>query len=155
MKIVVLGAGGVSKAIVYALKKYTNHITIYNVDETASKDLACRYGVKYAGSPSLLNRNVDYDVLINATSVGFKTEETIVTASQMLENKIVLDVVFTPIETTFVKIAKSLGCTAIEGYKMLIYQACCQFELYTGQAASYDIMEKAVLNKISSNETYK
>lgn len=151
-KVIILGAGGVSKAIVYALKKYTDHIAIYNVNETAGKDLAYRYGAKYAGSPALLNRNIDYDVLINATSVGFKTEETIIKAEQMLESKIVLDVVFTPIETTFVKIARSLGCTAIEGYKMLIYQACCQFELYTGQAAPYEVMEEAVLNKINSKE---
>jgi len=151
LKIVVLGAGGVGRAIVYALKKYTDHITLYNRQQETGEALASRFGVTYGGAPSSFDRSIDYDVLINATSVGFKSSESIVTAQQMQENKIVLDAVFTPIETTFIKIAKSLGCTVVEGYKMLLHQACCQFELYTEQAAPFDIMEQALLDKISSD----
>lgn len=151
-KIVVLGAGGASRAIVYALKKYTDYITIYNKSINSGKDLADHYGVTFGGTPSAFDGSRDYDILINATSVGFKSNESIVTADQMLKNKIVMDVVFAPIETTFLKTAKNLGCTVIEGHKMLLHQACSQFELYTGQAAPYEIMKQAILDKISLNE---
>lgn len=149
-KVVVLGAGGAGRAVIYALKKFTKDISVYNIDEAMGREVAEYFGVRYAGVPSDFNRNVDYDILINATSVGFKTTDTILTAEQMLEGKIVLDAVFIPIETTFVKIAKGLGCTAIPGYRMLIHQSCYQFELYTGVTAPFEIMEKALLDRINS-----
>jgi shikimate dehydrogenase len=148
-KIVVLGAGGASRAIVFALKKYTNYITIFNRNKKSGEELATAYNVTYGGTPSAFNRSYDYDILINTTSVGFKSQDTLVTAEQMQENKIVMDVVFKPIETTLIKTAKSLGCTVVEGYKMLLHQACCQFELYTGHAAPYEIMKQVLLHKIA------
>lgn len=150
-RIVLLGAGGASRAIVFALKKYTNRIIIYNKSIAPGKDLADHYGITFGGTPSAFDGSCDYDILINATSVGFKSNESIITAGQMLKDKVVMDIVFTPIETTFLKIAKSLGCTVIEGYNMLLHQACSQFELYTGKAAPYEVMKQAVLDKISLN----
>jgi shikimate dehydrogenase len=150
-KVVVLGAGGAGRAVIYALKKYSESIEVYNRDEHAGKEVCDYFGVKYAGVAGDIIQSVDYDILINATSVGFKGTETILTANQMKSDKIVLDAVFIPIETTFVKIAKSLGCIAIPGYRMLIHQACYQFELYTGLKAPFDVMEKALLDKINSN----
>lgn len=149
-KVIVLGAGGAGRAVIYALKKYTKDIAVYNIDEHTGKEVAEYFGVKYAGAPAEFNTSVDYDILINATSVGFKTTETILTAEQMKAGKIVLDAVFIPIETTFVKIAKDSGCIAIPGYRMLIHQACYQFELYTGIKAPFDVMEKALLDKINA-----
>lgn len=149
-KVVVLGAGGAGRAVIYALKKYTNDITVYNIDIPQGTEVCDYFGVKFAGVPADFNQSIDYDILINATSVGFKTTDTILTANQMKEGKIVLDAVFIPIETTFIKIAKSLGCKAIPGYRMLIHQACYQFELYTGLKAPFDVMEKALLDKINA-----
>ena len=149
-KVVVLGAGGAGRAVIYALKKYTNNIAVYNIDQPTGKEVSDYFGVKYAGTPADFNKSADYDILINATSVGFKTTETILAADQIKEGKIVLDAVFIPIETTFVKIARESGCTAIPGYRMLIHQACYQFELYTGIKAPFDVMEKALLDKINT-----
>lgn len=150
-KVVILGAGGAGRAIIYALKKYTGNISVYNIETDMGKEVADYFGVKYAGVPADFNRSIEYDILINATSVGFKSDASILTAEQMQENKIVLDAVFIPIETTLVKIAKSLGCTAIPGYRMLIHQACYQFELYTGVKAPFEVMEKAMLDKVNGS----
>ena len=152
LKVAVLGAGGAGRAIVYALKKYTDNITVYNKTEKAGKELAGRYGAAYGGSPASFDRSADYDILINATSVGFKSEETILSADQMRPDKIVLDAVFTPIETSFLKIAKGLGCQTIPGYRMLIHQACFQFELYTGEKAPFAVMEKVLIDKINGRK---
>ncbi len=149
-KIVVIGAGGAGRAVIYALKKFTGDIIVYNIEEEMGKEVCDYFGVKFAGVPAGFNKNVEYDILINATSVGFKTTDTVLTADQMKEGKIVLDAVFIPIETTFVKIAKSLGCTAIPGYRMLIHQSCYQFELYTGLKAPFEVMEKALLDRINT-----
>jgi shikimate dehydrogenase len=150
-RIAIIGAGGAGRAIIYALKKYTDDILVYNIEEAMGREVCNYFGVKYAGVPADFSRSVDYDILINATSVGFKTEASVLTAEQMRENKIVLDVVFMPLQTTFVKIATSLGCTAIPGYRMLIQQACFQFELYTGVKAPFEVMEKAMLDKVKES----
>lgn len=150
-RVAVIGAGGAGRAIIYALKKYTGDILVYNIEEAMGREVCSYFGVQYAGAPADFNRSVDYDILINATSVGFKTEASILTAEQMRENKTVLDVVFMPLQTTFAKIAASLGCTAIPGYRMLIHQACFQFELYTGVKAPFEVMEKAMLDKVKES----
>jgi shikimate dehydrogenase len=100
----------------------------------------------------LLNASSDYDILINCTSVGFKSTETILTKDRFKPGSLVLDAVFIPIETTFVKEARAAGCTAIEGYKMLLYQACGQFELYTGIDAPFAIMEQAMIAYVNGKK---
>lgn len=150
-KVAVLGAGGAGRAILYALKKYTKDIVLYNNNESKGRDVADHFKVKYFGSIDKFNSNTEYDILINTTSVGFKSEASILTSEQMKQNKIVFDVVFSPIETTLLKIAKSLGCITIPGYRMLIHQACYQFELYTGVKAPFEVMEKAMFDKINES----
>lgn len=151
-KVVIIGAGGAARAIIYGLKKYTDDITIYNIEHSMGEELAQYYNVTYSGIPQEFSREVPCDILINATSVGFKSDESVLTKEQMVTNKIVLDAVFIPIETTFIKYAKELDCTAIEGYKMLIHQATYQFELYTGEKAPYDVMSQAVVEKIRGSQ---
>ncbi len=149
-KVAVIGAGGAGKAVTWGLKKYTSDISIYNIFEDEGQATAEKFGVAYAGKPELLNSGSDYEILINCTSVGFKSEDTILTRERFKPGTIVLDAVFIPIETTFVKEARAAGCTAIEGYKMLLYQACGQFELYTGIAAPFDVMEKAMIDYVQN-----
>ncbi|MEI8199655.1 MAG: shikimate dehydrogenase [Eubacteriales bacterium] len=151
-KIAIIGAGGAGKAVTWGLKKYTSNITIYNIFEDEGRAAADKFGVAYAGVPDLLDADTDYDILVNCTSVGFKTEETILTRDRFRPGSIVLDAVFIPIETTFVKEARVAGCTAIEGYKMLLYQACGQFELYTGVPAPFAVMEKAMIDYVQDKK---
>lgn len=150
-KIAVIGAGGAGKAVTWGLRKYTSDISIYNLSEDKGRQVADALGVHFAGKPELLNADSEYDILVNCTSVGFKSTETILTRDRFRLGTIVLDAVFLPIETTFVKEARIAGCTAIEGNKMLLYQACGQFELYTGVEAPFPVMEKAMLEYINSS----
>jgi shikimate dehydrogenase len=151
-KIAVIGAGGAGKAVIWGLKKYTPHIFVYNSSEERGRQVADRFGVHFAGRPEQLDASSDYDILINCTSVGFKSDETILTRERFRPGCVVLDAVFLPIETTFVREARAAGCTAIEGYKMLLYQACGQFELYTGVPAPFAVMEQAMMSYVESKK---
>lgn len=142
-KAVVIGAGGAARAALFALKKHTDNIMLYNRHEGRGQELAEAFDVAYKGAPEAFGKE-DYDVLINATSVGFKSTESVIEASQMLPDKVVLDFVFTPVETTFLSYAKSLGCKVIPGRSVSLHQACYQFELYTGVEAPIDIMREAL-----------
>ena len=91
----------------------------------------------------------DYDILVNATSVGFHApDESVVPPAILKETKVVLDVVFIPPESKLVQDATSRGSVAISGIRMLVHQARVQFELYTAKQAPFEVMEKALLERI-------
>lgn len=144
-KVVILGAGGVARTIIWSLLKYTKDVIVYNNNQKSGKEVAEAFGVVFAGEIALLNSDIEYDILINCTSVGFKSSETIVTADRIRPSTFVMDVVFLPTCTTFLKEAKSVGCVTLSGTRMIMHQACKQFELYTGVAAPFEIYEKTML----------
>jgi shikimate dehydrogenase len=81
--------------------------------------------------------------------VGFHApDKSIVPPSILKAGKIILDVVFIPPESKLIKEAQARGCMVIPGSRMLVHQAMTQFELYTGQEAPFEAMERALLAQI-------
>ena len=64
-------------------------------------------------------------------------------------NQTVIDLVYNPIETEFLRQAKSLGASTFSGLGMLIHQALLQFLLWTGQNASIAGIENVISDAIS------
>jgi shikimate dehydrogenase len=58
---------------------------------------------------------------------------------------VVMDVVYTPLNTRLLSIAREKGCTIIDGLEMFVAQAAAQFELWTGLKPDTKIMRAAVL----------
>ncbi len=75
-RVAVLGAGGAAQTVVWALKRFTDEITVYNRDEGRGKMTADRFGVVYGGGLDGLAADLEYDILINCTSVGFKSDQS-------------------------------------------------------------------------------
>jgi shikimate dehydrogenase len=146
---VVVGAGGAARAIVYGLVKERSQVTIYNRTVSKGEKLAKDLGAQFGGGLAELNSVEEYDILLNATSVGFHApDESVISLPILKEGKIVLDVVFIPPESKLVRDAKSRGCVTISGIRMLVHQAAYQFELYTGKRAPFGVMEEALLERI-------
>ncbi len=61
---------------------------------------------------------------------------------------IVMDIVYKPLRTVLIEAAEAAGATVIDGGRMLLHQACRQFELYTGQAAPLEQMDAALRAQI-------
>jgi len=57
---------------------------------------------------------------------------------------VVLDMVYNPHETLLLRRAKQQGCTIVHGSEMLLEQAACQFEIWTGEAAPRSVMQNAL-----------
>ena len=151
-KVVVIGAGGGAKAVIYGLKQYTSNISLYNRDAVRGKSTADRFSIPYAGSPELLDASTKYDILINCTSVGFKSEDTLLTRERIRPNSVVMDIIFTPIETTLLKEAKAAGCTTVSGVRMIMHQSYKQFEHYTGVPAPVEVYERVIMEICSSTK---
>ena len=148
-RVAVIGAGGAAKTIVWALKQHTQHIALYNKSTDRGLKVAELFGIEFKGSHDLLNASSDYDILVNATSVGFKSDDTLLSRDRFVPGSVVFDVVFIPTETTFIREARAVGCVGISGTEMLMHQACKQFKLYTKIPAPTEVYESVMKTILS------
>jgi len=141
---VVLGAGGAARAAVYAAKQAGAEVHVLNRRPERAEGVAREFGVaqKYSRLEDL--RWVDYDILINATSVGmYDATASIVERTIVRPEKVVVDFVFTPRKTKLLSLASEQGCTLVDGSSILAGQAVEQFRLWTGRSVSFDALRVA------------
>jgi shikimate dehydrogenase len=142
--ILLVGAGGAANAIAYGLTKEGGNVKIINRTISKAEDLAKRFNAKF-GSLKELTDISNYDIIINATSVGFKNpNESLISKKSLFSKQIVFDTIFQPLESKLIKEAKELGCKVAPGWRMLLHQATWQFEKYTGEKAPAEVMERVL-----------
>lgn len=143
--VVVLGAGGAAAALVYAARKAGGTVIILNRTIEKAREMADRFRCGYESLDNLMKYKAD--ILINTTSVGMSpnVNETLVPAEYFNSGMTIFDVVYTPLETRLVHEAKAAGCTIVAGYKMLLFQAEKQFDLWFGKQAPIEKMEESLL----------
>jgi shikimate dehydrogenase len=148
-RVLLLGAGGAARAVAHALTDRGARLTIANRSVEKAEPIAAAAGAR-AVSLEEVQRAGDYDVVINATSVGMREVDagSPVPEEAMRAGQVVMDIVYKPIETELVRAARRRGATAIHGGRMLLHQAARQFELYTGVTAPLAAMEAALLEQI-------
>jgi shikimate dehydrogenase len=142
-RVLLIGAGGAGRAIAYGLSRHSCDVLICNRGAAKAQELARHFGARGAGLEE--TGHFEYDILINATSVGFGTEECIVGQDAIRAGTVVMDIVFDRPDTPLLRMAGSKGCVIVPGYKMLLHQAVFSFELFTGRKAPIDAMERALL----------
>ncbi len=149
-KVLDIGAGGAARAIVYGLKKEGAKITLVNRTEDRAKELAQEFGVNFDKFENIKSLTEENDIIINTTSLGMTPFEDgcALKENELPEGKIVMDVVYKPILTKLIKLARKKKCQTITGDRMLIYQAVRQFELWTGLNPGFKEMEKELIKII-------
>ena len=128
-KILILGAGGVVPSIIFALNRMNvSKITVTNRTKEKAEKLKDRFKELILADWGDVS---DFDMIINATSVGLNTNEKIdLDLSNVGQNKFFYDVIYNPGETNFLKIGKDLGNRAENGKFMFIYQAHQAFTIW-------------------------
>lgn len=127
-KVLMLGAGGVARAIGKAVVDLGGRLTISNRTKEKSTELAKKLGTSLVEYKEL--EKVDGCLLINATSIGMNNIKEIPFSVGLLEKfEAVMDVVVR--ETKLISKAKELEKIVIPSRLMTVYQAAKQFELYT------------------------
>ena len=127
-RIFILGAGGVTPSIIFALNKMgVSEITISN----RTKEKAEKLKEQFQNiSVTEWGKLPDFDVIINTTSLGLNNETINLDFSNIKDNKLFYDVIYNPSETNFLKEGKKLGNKIDNGKLMFIYQAFEAFKLW-------------------------
>jgi len=139
---VVLGAGGTARAAAFALRARGAHVSVLNRTLERAEALARDLGATAAGTLAALAR-LDYDVLVNTTSVGLSRDESPVAAAALRPGAVVLDVVYDPPETRLLRDARERGLRGIGGKWMLVEQAVEQIRLWSGKTPPSDVLARA------------
>lgn len=146
---VVVGAGGAARAITVGLIDAGATVTISNRTVSRAKTLSDELGgTDGVGLGALSEILDDASVLINATSVGMESDETIVPASVLHGDLIVMDAVYRPIRTRLLRDAEGVGATTIDGGWMLLFQGVEAFEQWTGESAPVSTMNEALRSQL-------
>jgi len=134
---IVLGAGGAARAIIYSLlQEGYSHIHIVNRTLSRAQNLAERFGenCKAHSWKDLDGLLSAADFLVNTTSIGMDGKESSQLPDMMFlkDHVVVTDIVYTPLETPFLKAANERGLKTVDGLGMLLHQAVPGFELWFG-----------------------
>ncbi len=150
--VAVVGAGGVSRAIVAGLTDAGARVTIYNRTVERAKELAADFGCKAAGLDDL--PRLDAKLLVNCTSIGMhpNVNATPVPAESIKPGMVVFDTIYNPAETLLLKQAKARGAKTIDGITMFVNQAAAQFKLFTGRSASAGLMRNTIAKAMVLSE---
>jgi len=151
LKVLLLGSGGAARAIVAGFaKEHVQSITIANRTIENANNLV-KFSKRIGLNANAIKINEventakNYDIIVNATSVGLKNEISPISLDGISSKTIVYDIVYMPINTDFLKKAKEKGAIIIYGYEMLLGQATRAFEIWHGVEAPYNAMKKALL----------
>ncbi|MCF7831185.1 shikimate dehydrogenase [Candidatus Gracilibacteria bacterium] len=149
-KVVILGAGGASRAIAFSLKDNQAVLTILNRDIKKAEELAKALGedISFGGYEQLKRELEEAHILINTTPVGMINTDTegqsLVDMELLRPGLVVMELVSKPRETKLVQDAKRRGCEVVYGYRMLLHQGVEKFKMYTDQEPPIEVMERAM-----------
>jgi 3-dehydroquinate dehydratase / shikimate dehydrogenase len=144
-RIVILGAGGAARAAALSLGRKGAQVTLLARDAAQAAEVASALGCA-SGALAEAGQHA-WDILINATPVGSRAaaDQSPLPAELHRPDTVVLDMVYDPLETRFLREAQAAGCRIIDGLEMLLAQAVAQFETWTGLEAPVDVMKSAAL----------
>ncbi len=146
-KALVLGAGGAARAAVFGLRDKGADVFILNRTPETGQKLAKQSGAKTIKKDAV--SKTSFDVIINATPIGM----TGLKAAQLLEakdlnTKLVFDLVYNPLETPLLRLARQQNIPIITGIEMFVQQGARQFEIFTGKPAPEEEMLRVVIHAL-------
>jgi 3-dehydroquinate dehydratase/shikimate dehydrogenase len=146
-RVVVLGAGGAARAAVFGLVEQGAEVLVVNRTHEHAVTLARQAKAKSLKHELLAKQR--FDVMINATPCGMAgSKQALPIAENELNASLVFDMVYNPLETPLLKLAKSRGIPVITGLEMFVQQGARQFEIWTGKPAPESEMMRVVEHEL-------
>ncbi len=145
--VLVLGAGGAARAAIYGLKQQGAHVSILNRTAAKADALAAELGVRVQRRDALAQTR--FDAILNTTPYGMRgqSHESPIAAAEM-NCKVFFDLVYNPLETPLIRVARERGIDVIQGVSMFVEQGVRQFEIWTGRTAPEGEMLRVVRDEL-------
>jgi len=148
-KVAVIGAGGAARAVIEALAR-SGAASIMVVNRTPAKAESAADLAGEVGAVGTLKDISGADLVVNATSIGMKDSQVDIPCSVDLlhSSQLVVDLIYHPLETRWISLAKQKGIDSHNGVSMLLFQAAEAFTLWTGEEAPISIMQEAITQEL-------
>jgi 3-dehydroquinate dehydratase/shikimate dehydrogenase len=146
-KVLVLGAGGAARAAVFGLREQGAEVFILNRTAETAQKLARQSGSRTIRKDAL--PKTSFDVIINATPVGMAGNKSApILEAKDLNTRFVFDLVYNPLETPLLRLARQQSIPIITGVEMFVQQGARQFEIFTGKPAPEEEMLRVVIHAL-------
>jgi len=158
------GAGGAGRAMCSILA-YNNakKIYIYDAFDSSAKELVDDINknfapiaehIPFAENEKAMQIAHECDVLMNATGLGmYKTIDKTPFPKEIIRpEQVCFDATYNPAETIFLRQAKEVGCKAINGLGMSLYQGAAQIEIWTGKEAPVSVMHQELMDILEGKD---
>jgi shikimate dehydrogenase len=148
---VVLGAGGAARAALFSLLQAGGTPVAVNRTPERAEALAGRFDCRWV--PAAEIGSLQADCLINTTPVGMfpETDRTPLSKRELASFSHVMDMIYNPVKTRFLREAEAAGCAVRSGVGMFVHQGAEQFRLWTGMEPPRERMRRAVLERLMEN----
>ena len=145
-KVLVLGAGGAARAAVFGLAARGADVSILNRTVPTAQKLAREAHAKIVKRQDL--KKLDFDIIINATPVGMANPKVSPLEADEIRARLVFDMVYNPVQTKLLQMARAKGIATIPGYEMFVQQGARQFEIWSGKPAPIEEMRGVVMKAL-------
>lgn len=156
--ILLIGAGGASRAIYFTLAREgvkTLDLANRTVGRAENLRKECPYEVNSSvfDLKTAENHLEEYDIIIQTTNMGMAPylEQLPISLQHLRPDTFVSDIIYNPLETKFLQMAKDKGASIQNGLNMFVFQGALAFEKWTGIFPDINRMKEKVLSKLGGN----
>lgn len=147
-RVAILGAGGTARAALFGLQRFGAVATVINRTFERGERLARQFGCQ-ARALKDLKSLTEFEIVINTTAAELAGGDPIIDPNLLEPRQLVMDALYKPFETNFLRSAKSRGCSIVHGAEMFLEQAIAQFKLQIGIAAPAQVMEQVLCQEFN------
>ena len=147
--VVQLGAGGAGAAVAHAMLTLgARKLSIFDLDAGRAKNLAADLCARFGADRALAGFDLAAAMaasggLVHATPTGMVKYPGLPLPAALLRPAMwVAEIVYFPLETELLRVARELGCRTLNGSGMAVFQAVEAFRLFTGVAPDAERMQR-------------
>jgi len=146
-RVMIFGAGGAARAAAFALARAGARVVICARREMAARELAKACSCETVPRRALVTEK--FDAVLNATPVGMHPREGVSPLlARELHCRVVMDLIYRPLQTELLRIAARKGIATVSGVEMFLAQGIAQWEMWSGKRAPEAAMRKAVVSAL-------
>lgn len=145
LRCLVVGAGGAARAVVYVLKERGAKVVVTDIEMKKARKIAREFKCKAVPPGSFYREKQEFALIVNCTPIGMKSvsDKSPIKEYLFKPGTVFIDIIFNPLETAAMRIAKERGASAHGGLEMLVQQGAESFRLWTGQEPDVEAMRHA------------